>query len=321
MIDVRWFAPNRFASLVVPRLEALGFKIAIEGDSPARVAFAMSGTTAERVWRYALRHRCPYVLYVWDLPPWRLGSGHPDVVWWWLGHFFRLPPLRRRYRQSRGFYSRLRFIAARARAVWAPSRASAESVTERFGVPCAHMPYCYDSERFVPFEGGADGPPHILTVSRLEPSKNQQAVIRAAARLHPSLPVRLIGWGSEEAALRRLAAELDVDCSFASGLSDAAMVSAYRDASVVVCPSRFEGFGLSPIEAIACGTRSVASDIPPHREFVGHAARLYALDDEGSLVAAIRAALGSPPPDPAAVHALTVEAAAERFAAGLNELL
>lgn len=321
MNDVRWFAPNCFAELVVPRLQQIGLKIATGGDAPARLAVAMSGTTAEQAWRYALEHRCPYVVYVWDLPPWRLGSGHPDFVWWGLGRFFRLPPFGRRYRQSRGYYSRLRFIAARARAVWAPSRASVESVTERFGVPCIHMPYCYDSDRFVPLAGRTDQPRHILTVSRLEPSKNQQAVIRAAAQLRPSLPVRLIGWGSQEPALRRLAAELAVDCSFASGLSDADVVTAYRQASVVVCPSRFEGLGLSPIEAVACGTPVVASDIPPHREFVGGAARLFSLDDEEGLVAAIRAALAGPPPDPAAVRDLTVIAAAQRFATGLRELL
>lgn len=321
MNDVRWFAPNPFAELVVPRLQQLGLRIATAGDEPARLAVAMSGTTAERAWRYARKHRCPYVLYIWDLPPWRLGTGHADVVWWGFGRFFRLPPLRRRYRQSRGYFSRLRFMAARARAVWAPSRASVASVTERFGVPCAHVPYCYDSNRFLPPARAADGPPHIVTVSRLEPSKNQQAVLRAAARLSPALPVRLIGWGSQEPALRRLAAELAVDCSFASGLSDAAVVTAYRQASVAVCPSRFEGFGLSPIEAAACGTRVVASDIPPHREFVGRAARFFSLDDEADLVTAIRDALAGAPPDPAAVQALTIPAAADRFAAGLTALL
>ncbi|HET7295884.1 MAG TPA: glycosyltransferase [Gemmatimonadales bacterium] len=324
MRDVRWFAPNAFATLIVPRLQQLGLTIATEGDEPARLAVAMSGTAAERAWRYARKHGCPYLLYIWDLPPWRLGTGHPDFVWWGLGRFFRLPPLRRRYRQSRGYYSRLRFMAARARAVWAPSRASVESVTERFGVDCAHVPYCYDSSRFVPLARGTDAPPrspYILTVSRLEPSKNQQAVLRAAAELSPALPVHLIGWGSEEGALRRLAAELAVDCSFASGLSDADVVTAYRQASVVVCPSRFEGFGLSPIEATACGTRVVASDIAPHREFVGRAARFFSLDDVRDLVTAIRGALAGSPPDPAAVQPLTIPAAAERFAAGLTTLL
>jgi glycosyltransferase involved in cell wall biosynthesis len=321
MTDVRWFAPNRFATLVVPPLEQLGFRIATAGDAPARLALAMSGTVAEQAWRYAIRHRAALVLYLWDLPPWSLGAGEADPVWWVLGRFMRIPGLRRRYRERRGYYSRLRFMASRARAVWVPSEVTAQSVVTRFGVTPRRLPYCYDSARFTPPSGESREARHLVTVSRLEPYKNHKALIRAAARLEPRLPVRLIGYGSGQGELERLAAELGVRCSFESGLSDADIVRAYQNATVVVCPSRFEGFGLSPVEAIACGTRVVASDIPAHREFVDGAARFFALDDDAGLAAALSAALRQPPPDPTAVRDLTIEAAADRFAAVLRELL
>ena len=321
MIDVRWFAPNRLALQLVPRLERRGLAIATDGDAPARLAVAMSGTVAGRAWRYAAARRCALALYVWDLPPWRIAGGRPDPVWSVWGRLLRVPRLLNGYRERRGYYSRVRFVATRARAVWAPSASSAASVAAAFGVACTRLPYCYDSDRFVPLPVEARPAPHLLSVSRLQPYKNQQAAIRAAARLDPPLPVRLIGWGPEEASLRRLAAGLGVTCSIESGLSDADIVRAYRQASVVVCPSRFEGFGLSPIEAVACGTRVAASDIPPHREFLGDAARYFAPDDESGLVAALRAALAGPAPDPASVRALTLDAAAERFAAAIFGLL
>ncbi|HVH67882.1 MAG TPA: glycosyltransferase [Gemmatimonadales bacterium] len=319
MIDVRWFAPNRFAALVVPRLVQMGFTIATEGDAPARLALAMSGTVAERAFRYANTQRCPYVLYLWDLPPWSLGDGGADPVWWALGHFVRLPRPGQRYLERRGYYSRLRFMANRARAVWVPSAFTAASVAARFHVTTRLVPYCYDSERFTSGAYEPREPLQLVTVSRLEPYKNQQAVIQAAARLEPRRSVRLIGYGSEQAALERLAAELGVACSIETGLSDAEVARAYRDAAVVVCPSRFEGFGLSPLEAIACGTPVVASDIPAHREFVDGAAQFFALDDDAALVPVLSSALQRP--DPAAVRGLTIEAAADRFAAGLRELL
>ncbi len=321
MIDVRWFAPNRFAGLVVPRLEQLGFTIATQGDTPARLALAMSGSVAERAFRYASTHRCPCVLYLWDLPPWSLGDGGADPVWRVLGHFVRLPRVGRRYLERRGYYSRLRFMARRARAVWVPSAFTAQSVAARFGVTPRHVPYCYDSDRFVPLPLESREALQLVSVSRLQPYKNQHAVINAAARLGSGASVRLIGEGPEEGELRRLAERLGVPCSIEGGLNDTAVVRAYRRASVVVCPSRFEGFGLSPVEAIACGTPVVASDIPAHREFVDGAAGFFALDDDTSLIAALSAALAGPPPDPATVRALTIEAAAERFAAGLSELL
>src|SRR5205814_3833374 len=40
MDDVRWFAPNRFCTLVVPRLRDRGLVIALDGDRPARLAIA-----------------------------------------------------------------------------------------------------------------------------------------------------------------------------------------------------------------------------------------------------------------------------------------
>jgi glycosyltransferase involved in cell wall biosynthesis len=322
VIDVRWFAANRYTALVVPRLRQLGLTLATDGNAPARLAVAMSGTVAQRAWRYARARRCAYVLYVWDLPPWRTAGGQPDPVWPVLGRWLlRLPWPHRGYRERRGYYSRLRFVAERALEVWAPSALTAASVAERFGVSCRRMPYCYDSDRFAPGGSARRDASLLLTVSRLEAHKNQHAVIRAAAAFAPKLPVRLVGRGPEAEPLRQLAAERGVTCSIESGLSDEAVVAAYRQAGVVVCPSRFEGFGLSPLEATACGAPVVASDIPSHREFVGDAAQFFALDDDAALVRAIRAARERPSPAPTALPDLTIDAAARRFAACLAELL
>jgi len=99
------------------------------------------------------------------------------------------------------------------------------------------------------------------------------------------------------------------------------MATAYRSAEVVVCPSRFEGFGLTPMEAIACGRPVVVSDIPPHREFLGTAPRFFAVGDDDGLAAAIAAARSGPPARPEALRSLRIEAAAERFSVGLAPYL
>jgi len=64
----------------------------------------------------------------------------------------------------------------------------------------------------------------------------------------------------------------------------------------------------------------VVSDIPPHREWLGTAPYFFTLDDDDSLVAAIGAAraAGSAPH---VLSGLTIEAAAERFSAGLMPYL
>jgi glycosyltransferase involved in cell wall biosynthesis len=321
VIDVRWFASNAYTSLVVPELRRLGLAIDQETTGPARLALAMSGTAAERAWHYARRWHCPLVLYIWDLPPKATGTGSYDPVWSVGGYLLRVPKLKGGYGRRRGYYSRLRYIAAHARQVWVPSTFSQDLVRNSYGLESRLVPYCYDSARFRPADVARAEPPVLLTVSRLRAHKNQASTIRAASRVRTGVQVRLIGRGAEQASLERLAATLDVRCRVETEASDDEVRDAYRAARVVVCPSSFEGFGLTPMEAVACGTPVVASDIPPHREFVGGAVRLYPSGDEDALVESISRALHDAPADPGLVGELTIPAAAQRFMSHLHPLL
>jgi glycosyltransferase involved in cell wall biosynthesis len=319
--DIRWFAPNAYTSLLVPELRRRRLSIALEGDEPSRVTLSMSGKTAEHAWRHARRWGCPLVLYIWDLPPGATGTGSPDPVRWLGGRFFRLPRPFGGYGRQRGHYSRLCYIAARAEEVWVPSEMTRSIVRSRFGVESRRVPYCYDSDRFRPATRVRHDPPTLLTVSRLRAHKNQAATLRAAARLGHGIQVRLIGRGPESRSLKELARSLGVLCRVETAVNDAEVATAYHQARVVVCPSRFEGFGLTPVEAVASGTPVVASDIPPHREFVAAAARLFPLDHDDALVEAVAASLDGSPADPGLVRDLTIPASAERFVRLLGPLL
>jgi glycosyltransferase involved in cell wall biosynthesis len=322
--DVRWFASNAYTALIVPELRSHGLAVATEGDRPARLALAMSGLGAEEAWRWSRARGTRLLVYLWDLPPRGTARGRHDAVWWIGGRFVRVPRPWGGYGRRRGYYSRLRYIARRADAVWVPSAMSGQIVAERFGVQPERVPYCYDSNRFVAPSGRAapsEAMPTLLTVSRLERHKNQALVLRAAAVLDRAVQVRLIGRGPERAALEALASALGVSCRVETGADDATVMGAYREAAVALCPSRFEGFGVTPIEAVASGVPVVASDIPPHREFVGRAASLVPPDDPAVWAAAIAAALDRPPADPALVSDLTIPAAAARFLAFLPAVL
>jgi glycosyltransferase involved in cell wall biosynthesis len=319
--DIRWFAPNAYTTLLIPELRRRGLRISLEGAAPARLALSMSGTRAGEAWRYAQARRCPLLLYLWDLHPHATRSGAADPVWWVAGRFFRLPRPVGGFPSRRGYYSRLRYIAARARELWVPSEMTQVSLRTRFGLDSRRVPYCYDSNRFRAREPARDDPPTLLTVSRLQRYKNQTASILAAARIGPAVRVRLIGSGPERDSLQRLADSHGVVCRIDTDADDAEVRDAYLRARVAVCPSRFEGFGLTPVEAVASGTPTVASDIPPHREFVGSAARFFPLDDVDALAEAIGAALNQAPPDPSLMRELTISAAAERFLGFLGPLL
>ncbi len=68
----------------------------------------------------------------------------------------------------------------------------------------------------------------------------------------------------------------------------------YRLASVFAFPSRYEGFGLGPLEAMACGTPVVACDISAMPEVVGQAAYLVPPNDPRAMAGAILALLNEP---------------------------
>jgi glycosyltransferase involved in cell wall biosynthesis len=68
---------------------------------------------------------------------------------------------------------------------------------------------------------------------------------------------------------------------------DADLAALYGAATVVAYPSRYEGFGLPPLEAMACGAPVIASDIPPLRETLTGAAELVPVRDAETLAAKI----------------------------------
>jgi glycosyltransferase involved in cell wall biosynthesis len=73
--------------------------------------------------------------------------------------------------------------------------------------------------------------------------------------------------------------------------TDADLVRSYQEAGVLVLPSRYEGFGLPALEAMACGTPVVCGDIPALREIAGDAALFVAPDDASEMAREIRRVL------------------------------
>ena len=327
--DLRWFAINRYGILPVGDLRRAGFTIALEGNAPCRAAVALDVQSAVPAYRYARRHGCPLGLNIPDLPPWRLGDGRPDPVFELLGRLFRVRRIRGGYPERPGYYSRIRYVALRAQRVWCPSLNTAGDLRDRWGIDAIELPFCYDSDRFIgatePFTVHR-APFTVLSISRLVPHKNHATVIRAAARLDPKPRVRIIGQGPEAPALLVLAERLGIVLELRTAwASDEAIVDAYRQADVVVSASGFEGFGLTPMEGLAMGLPVIASDIPPHREFLGTAVRFFPPEDDLTLSRELEAVFDRPRVRPSArpaeLDALTIEACAARLVPELERLL
>jgi len=137
--------------------------------------------------------------------------------------------------------------------------------------------------------------PWLLFVGQLTPRKGYDLALRALPAIvgrHPTaslLMVSGINTADREKA-ERLAGELGVSrhVHFLGRLEDAALVNLFRACDVYLTPTRYEGFGLTLLEAMACGAPSVASDVPSVNEIVrdGENGLLARRDDADSLAAA-----------------------------------
>ena len=138
----------------------------------------------------------------------------------------------------------------------------------------------------------------ILYVGTIEPRKNIARLLRAFARAKRDarLPHQLVligarGWKYAEVDAVIAQENIAGDVTFAGYVPQEELPDWYRAADLFVYPSRYEGFGLPPLEAMACGTPVVTSNVSSLPEVVGNAALLVSPDDEAALADAIARAL------------------------------
>jgi glycosyltransferase involved in cell wall biosynthesis len=133
-----------------------------------------------------------------------------------------------------------------------------------------------DSARFSPSPTEPrSGEPRFLYVGRLKRYKGIGLAIEALAvarRTRPDLRLDIAGTGDYRVELGRLAAKLDQEpaVTFHGFVSEARKVSLLRGAWANLFPSPKEGWGITVVEAAACGTPSIASDSPGLRDSVRH---------------------------------------------------
>jgi glycosyltransferase involved in cell wall biosynthesis len=215
-----------------------------------------------------------------------------------------LVPLKRRGEYLRsGLRFKLRYLAVqRAARVIVPTNVVADEAARALDIPrerIAVIPEAPAAQLHLRPEAEVEavrkryGLPkeYLLWVGRLttpDPRKRVAALVRASRRM----PLVLVG------AAGSWAHELP-DVTLTGALSDDELAAIYSGAHALVFPSDDEGFGLPPVEALACGTPVAACDVPALREVLDGRAILRSVDDLDGLVAAAEAASRPAPPPPA----------------------
>jgi glycosyltransferase involved in cell wall biosynthesis len=213
-------------------------------------------------------------------------------------------PLKRRSEYLRtGIRFRLRYLAVeRAARVIVPTKTVAAEVVEHLGLEPERIAVIGEAPAPVLH---ARGPKevaaarkryrlpeeYLLWVGGLQ-TPDPRKRVAALARTPRELPLVLVG------ATNPWAHELP-DVTLTGRVSDDDLAAIYSGARALVFPSDDEGFGLPTIEALACGTPVVATDLPVLREVLGDRATFVESGDlEGLLAAGAAARRPAPAPPP-----------------------
>ena len=184
----------------------------------------------------------------------------------------------------------MRNAVAGARQIITPSTATAAAIVRHFPSSAGKVTTIAEAadNRFNPrrnLEAEASWqvrlgirPPYVLYLGQWKAYKNLPLLVeafRTVRQTHPSAQLVIAGDDPRHPEVRQAASQLPEGSVVLPGrVPDSGIPDLYRGATVVVLPSRAEGFGLPVIEAMACGVPVVCSDLPVLRE-VGNGAAVY----------------------------------------------
>jgi glycosyltransferase involved in cell wall biosynthesis len=200
-------------------------------------------------------------------------------------------------------YTWLQALACRsAETILVDSQWSRRDVLRVLRVPSdrVHVVYLGVDERFSPDRSGPRplDQPYIFYIGGWDVRKNVRTLIRAFAHISEKVPDLILAIAGEPGAnprffpdLRAEAAPLGDRVRFLGRVSDEEKLALYRHAELFAFPSLYEGFGLDPLEALACGCPVVCSNATSLPEIVGDAAVVVDARDVHTLADGMMSAL------------------------------
>jgi glycosyltransferase involved in cell wall biosynthesis len=213
---------------------------------------------------------------------------------------------------SRAYYARAGESARRAQRVIAVSQGTAADAVRLLGVDPARLRVIHQAPSAVYYPrpaaqltpvaerlGFDPSRRYLLIVGTLEPRKNVTLALDALIELRHHVDVDLLvvgarGWLDESLWKAHARSGVGDRMRFLGQVDDDDLAVLYSHAAVFLFPSLYEGFGLPPLEAMACGTAVISSNAGPMPEVLGDAALLLAPREPRSWADAIERVLSEP---------------------------
>ena len=159
----------------------------------------------------------------------------------------------------------------------AVSSAAQEAMARYFTAPWEIIPNGVDTTFFSPGLRPA-GEPRLLWLGRIEPRNDLGTVLAAMPQIlarHPGAHLTVVGDGPWRSRMERAARSLGTSVQFA-GYANGGRPGYYRGADMYLCPTTRASFGVTLLEAMACGTPLVVSDIPAFRDLAEQSGAVFA---------------------------------------------
>ncbi len=141
--------------------------------------------------------------------------------------------------------------------------------------------------------------PYILHTGTIEPRKNLRLLVKAFEQIKTENATNLqlvlvgkLGWKSKDLQEQIAASPFKKDIILLGYVERAFLPTVYTNAKAFVYPSHFEGFGLPVLEAMACGTPVLVSNVSSLPEIIGTAGLVFPPNNQAELVKSMNQLLG-----------------------------
>lgn len=198
----------------------------------------------------------------------------------------------------------LRRVSRSADAIITPSEFTRMEFERLVGVPRARLEVVPDGVSQLWFNVPPSPTPHpkpyLLYVGNVKPHKNLGRLLEAFGQIAPRIPCDLLilgkdeGFRTEDSAVQAAAGRLGPRVQLLGALPQGILQRYVAHAEALVLPSLYEGFGLPPLEAMACGRPAIVARAASMPEVCGDAACYFDPLDSASIAKAILRVLEDP---------------------------